>query len=209
LDIVDAVHKKDKGENLTEQDEKLIKFRQDAKPVNFGIAYGITKYGLADQLNCSVQKAQYLIDTWYNKAFPQAGRWIKHQEDYLWQNLFTRTIRGRKRHLSSRARGLPKNKFRMLLRPFVNHPVQGSSADMTKEAMIRVHKALAKFGADAKLVLLIHDELIVLCKEELSNQVREELVNGMETTIGDVHFPVDTKVARTLSKKDTGLQEAA
>jgi DNA polymerase-1 len=204
MDIINACRKKDREgyDALNDREKHLVKVRQDSKPVNFGIAYGITAIGLAVQIKSSERMAQKLINSWRTKSFPHAARWMDGQVAYLRQNLYTQTALGRKRKVSRGALSLSEQKFKAIARQFVNHPVQGSAADMTKQAMVRVDKILReKYGDDARLALVIHDELITLCKDEIAEAVKADVETAMATELLGIEFPVDGEIAKTMSKK--------
>jgi DNA polymerase-1 len=202
LEIVDAVRKKGEHADLSARDIILVKVRQDSKPVNFGIAYGITPTGLAVQIKSSKHIAAKLIDTWYKKAFPHAACWLDGQTSYLRQHLYTQTALGRKRRIMRGALSLPERKFLSIARQLRNHPLQGTAADITKQAMIRVDARLAERYGDsqARLALVIHDEIIVLHRDEIAEEVKALVEECMYTELFGVEFPAEGKVAKTLSK---------
>ena len=338
MEIKRAIQKKKAGEELSERDLELIKIRQDAKPVNFGIAYGETEYGLANGLKCSVEKARDLLNTWKHKAFPVAARWLDDQVIHLRANLYTQTAIGRRRRMSKYGLGLSEKQFQNLARAWQNHPIQGcfrgdtivwtdfghiriddlfqlndpeiyvwdcdefrpfrvvqqpvqriwrlvlydgtelycteghpirtlngnkfewthaseinkdslvvcsrgtgrrgfivqhgrveptnewtvtydlqvdsdyhafvangvvvhnSAGDMAKQAMVDTHRALAERGLDAGLVVMIHDEIVVEARRGIEEEVKDILVNCMETELLGVKFPVDAEIVPNLSK---------
>lgn len=187
--------------------------RRRAKTVNFGIAYGLTSYGLSSQLGISESEAQEIIDKWY-AAYPKVHEWHMHvisevrqlpQEDCgafaLPGSCAVFTARGRPRHIRDiQTEGSNPNLGAE--RQAINSPVQGTSADIAVEAMIRVHKSekLAQLGY--QMVLQIHDELILEGPEEHAGAALKELQVLMENPFLDgsemlVPVPVDAKIAKS------------
>ena len=156
--------------------------RRKAKAVNFGIIYGISDWGLAEQLNISIAEAKEIISN-FNDAFPEI-------KDYLNGLSEKATTLGYATTLFNRRRYLPELKSpNYAIRQFgkraaMNAPIQGSAADLIKIAMIKVDKALKENKYKARIVSQIHDELIIkvddkekdevfkLCKEVMENCVQ-------------------------------------
>ena len=204
LDIKHAVQKKKRGEELTPRDKELIQYRQDAKPVTFGIAYGVTDIGLAEQLNNTRDFATGLISAWKNKAFVVAAQWLEYIPIYAKQNLYVLSYYGRKRRMSEGARYLPEWEFNSrIANQMKNAPIQSGSADMTKLAMIRIHNALEKeIGLyNARISGMVHDEVITLCREEYAEQVRVIMEREMQDTINGIPFPAEAVISKTQSKE--------
>lgn len=204
IDIINAIAKKKREEILTDEEAKLVGFRQAAKPTTFGIAYGITPIGLAIQIGRSQEFAAFLIDAWKTKVFPVAARWLELTPEYARQNLYVETYMGRKRRISVAALALSKWQFESrVAKQLANAPIQGGSADMTKAAMIRVDNALqAELGDDkARLCCMIHDELVVLCEEAYAKQAAAILEREMADNINGIPFPATAAISTTLSKE--------
>ncbi len=154
---------------------ELVKFRDRAKSVSFGILYGTTNWGLSKNLGCSKQEAQQLIDDFYN-AFPEIKVWIDKTIRFAQAAGYVETLMKRRcRFIKDRQTGMYK--FGMD-REAQNAPIQGTSADITKWAMIRVEESIKDY--DAHLILQVHDELIVECKEEQVEEVRKLMTDAME-----------------------------
>jgi DNA polymerase-1 len=132
--------------------------RSKAKMVNFGIAYGLSAFGLADRLNIDRDEAATYI-TRYFERFPAVKRFIDETIATAEQQGFVRTLMGRRRNIPELRSG---NRQRRLLgeRLAVNTVIQGTAADIIKVAMVKAHRANAEAGLETELVLQIHDELL-------------------------------------------------
>ena len=179
---------KDQGE-LT-RDE-----RNRAKAVNFGIVYGISSFGLSDQLDISREEAQSYIDT-YRGRMPRVAEWIARAIEDARERGYSVTMLGRRRPIPELRAG--NWQVRSLgERLAVNSVIQGTAADIIKLAMIRVHRRLRDEGRAGKLVLQIHDELLLEVPEvevpAVRQLVREEMIDAfpLEPPLG-----VDVGVGR-------------
>ncbi len=151
--------------------------RRRAKTANFGIMYGISAFGLAQRLGISRAEAKELIDGYYN-SFPGIGAYIERVTAEARAKGYVETIFGRRRYLPD-----INSKNRMVRslaeRNAVNAPIQGSSADIIKLAMIKIHRRLLQEGFRSRMVLQIHDELLFDVyeaeRESLMKLVREEM----------------------------------
>lgn len=140
-------------------DEVTPELRSKAKAVNFGIVYGIGDYSLSQDLGITRRQAGEYIDG-YLATYPGVDAYLKSTVENAKQNGFTTTMYKRKRNipeLSSQNRNIRAFGERVAM----NSPIQGTAADIIKIAMIRTRKALRDSGLDAKLILQVHDELIV------------------------------------------------
>ena len=132
--------------------------RSKAKMVNFGIAYGLSAFGLADRLNIDRDEAATYI-TRYFERFPAVKRFIDETIATAAEQGYVRTLMGRRRNIPEIRSG---NRQRRMLgeRLAVNTVIQGTAADIIKVAMVRCHRAIAEAGLATELVLQIHDELL-------------------------------------------------
>ena len=152
--------------------------RSHAKAVNFGLVYGISDFGLARNTGMSRKEAAAFIERYF-AAYPG----IKAYMDKMKQEGYEQ---GRVRTLFGRVRELPELKspnFNMRSfgeRAAMNTPVQGTAADIIKLAMVRVHEALQKGGFKSKLILQVHDELIIEAPEDEAEAVSRLLKDRME-----------------------------
>ncbi len=152
--------------------------RRHAKAVNFGIVYGISEFSLAEDIGVSRYEAKAYIDSYLNN-YQGVRRYMKAVVSDARNAGYTRTMYGRRRYipeLSSSNFNIRQGAERIAL----NTPIQGTAADLIKLAMLRVHKALQENYPDAKLLLQVHDELIVECPEEIAEAVARLISEEME-----------------------------
>ena len=152
--------------------------RRHAKAVNFGIVYGISEFSLSEDIGVSRYEAKAYIDS-YLESYPGVRDYMKQVVADARNTGFTQTLYGRKRYipeLSSSNFNIRQGAERIAL----NTPIQGTAADLIKLAMIRVHKALEEHYPRAKLILQVHDELIVECPQELAAPVAQLVSQEME-----------------------------
>ncbi|WP_274964080.1 DNA polymerase I [Tepidanaerobacter syntrophicus] len=159
-------------------EEVTPSLRNKAKAVNFGIIYGISDYGLAQNLGISNQEAKEYIDAYF-KRYPKV-------KDFIRETIASARIQGYVTTLLNRRRYIPDiNSKNYHLRSFaertaVNTPIQGSAADIIKIAMVNVYKALKENGLSAKILLQVHDELILDSRQEELSKVKDILKDCME-----------------------------
>jgi len=165
--------------------------RRIAKVLNFGIAYGLSAFGLSQRLDMPPQEAQAIIDRYFAR-YAAVKRWLEETVSRARKEGEVRTLFGRKRalpELMSRNPALRQGAERMA----VNTPIQGTAADLIKIAMIRVDGVLARSGLDAQLLLQVHDELVLEVAERdaprLAEVVREEM-----GAAGKLAVPLDVEV---------------
>jgi DNA polymerase I len=132
--------------------------RSKAKMVNYGIAYGLSAYGLADRLNIEQDEAAQYIDRYFER-FPAVKRYIEETIEFARDKGYVETVLGRRRPIPELRSGRPQVRSQGE-RLAVNMPIQGTSADIIKIAMVRAHRALAESDLETRLVLQIHDELL-------------------------------------------------
>lgn len=152
--------------------------RRHAKAVNFGIVYGISEFSLAEDIGVSRYEAKAYIES-YLANYPGVKAYMKQVVADATSSGFTQTLYGRRREISE----LKSTNFNIRQsgeRIALNTPIQGTAADLIKLAMIRVDKALAEKFPEAKLLLQVHDELIVECPEGIAQQVAELISCEME-----------------------------
>lgn len=138
-------------------DEVTPQMRSRAKAVNFGIVYGQQAYGLSTSLKIPRAEAQEMIDRYF-EAYPGVRRFLDAQIAFAHEHKYVQTMFGRKRHTKDiDSRNYQLRSFAE--RTAMNHPVQGTAADIIKMAMVEVPTLLRKEGLRSKLVLQIHDEL--------------------------------------------------
>jgi DNA polymerase-1 len=151
--------------------------RDRAKAVNFGIIYGISDFGLSEQLGITRADAREYIAT-YLARYPRVEAFVASTIAEATEEGFVTTLLGRRRaipELSART----QQQRQLGERLAVNTVIQGSAADIIKIAMIRAHRAIAESGTGARLVLQIHDELLIECPPAEVDQVRDLTVEAM------------------------------
>ena len=155
--------------------------RRQAKTANFGIIYGISAFGLAQQLDCSRSEAKALIDGYF-AAFPGVIDYIERQKELARQQGFAVTLFGRKRYLPDiLSHNATVRSFAE--RNAVNSPIQGTAADIIKMAMVTIHRRLKEEGLKAQMIMQVHDELNFNVPLNEVNKVREIVVSEMQNVV--------------------------
>ena len=167
--------------------------RSDAKAVNFGIVYGISDFGLARNIGTSRKRAGDFISRYFER-YPGVREFMDSTVRFGYEKGFITTLFGRRRLLNELKSG-NANTRNFGERAAMNTPIQGTAADIIKLAMVRVHRELKERGFAARLVLTVHDELIVEAPRDEAEQVRELLRDVMENVIElDVPLKTDIKI---------------
>ena len=155
--------------------------RRNAKTANFGIIYGISAFGLSQQLGCSRAEAKQLIDDYF-AAFPRVISYIESQKEQARVRGYAETLFGRKRYLPD------INSHNATVRAFaernaVNAPIQGTAADIIKMAMVSIHRRLKEEGLRAQMIMQVHDELNFNVPKDEVDRVREIVVSEMQNAV--------------------------
>lgn len=162
-------------------DKVTKEMRTSAKAVNFGIIYGISAFGLSQDLGISVPRAQEYIDKYFAR-YSAVKDYMENNIALAKQNGYITTFTGRKRVINELKS--PNHNIRAFgERAARNMPLQGSSADIIKIAMINAYKTLRKRGLKAKLILQVHDELVLDCPKEEADEAAEILKYEMENAV--------------------------
>ena len=155
--------------------------RRQAKTANFGIIYGISAFGLAQQLDCSRSEAKALIDGYF-AAFPGVIDYIERQKELARQQGYAITLFGRRRYLPDiLSHNATVRSFAE--RNAVNSPIQGTAADIIKMAMVTIHRRLKEEGLKAQMIMQVHDELNFNVPVDEVDRVREIVVGEMENVV--------------------------
>ena len=155
--------------------------RRQAKTANFGIIYGISAFGLSQQLDCSRSEAKALIDGYF-AAFPGVIDYIEKQKELARQQGYAVTLFGRKRYLPDiLSHNATVRSFAE--RNAVNSPIQGTAADIIKMAMVTIHRRLNEEGLQAKMIMQVHDELNFNVPVNEVDRVREIVVGEMQNVV--------------------------
>ena len=175
-------------------DEVTKEQRSAAKMVNFGIVYGVTPYGLARRLDQDVAKAARIISD-YKDRFKGIETFLESCVNEAHEKGFVETMRGRRRQINDI--NSPNRQTRaMAERLAINSVVQGSAADLIKIAMIDVDNGLRDVDSSARLILQVHDELVLECPRESAETVRSFLVERMESAMSlSVPLLVDASIS--------------
>ncbi|MBQ9784368.1 MAG: DNA polymerase I [Clostridia bacterium] len=166
--------------------------RKKAKAVNFGIMYGIGAFSLSDDIGVSRAEAQAYIDQ-YLAGYPGIDAYLKNTIKEAYRDGYVTTLFGRRRYIPELA-GTNKMQQKFGERVAMNSPIQGTAADIIKLAMIRVHDRLKESGIDARLILQVHDELLIeahrSCADEAQRILQEEMENAVSYSVPldvDIH----------------------
>ena len=160
------------------QDQVTHQMRSRAKAVNFGIVYGISAFSLSQDIGVTVQEAKEYMDRYF-ATYTGVKQYMTDVVDKAREQGYVETLWHRRRALPE----LKSSNFNMRSfgeRVALNMPIQGTAADIIKLAMVRVHSRLAREGLAARLIMQVHDELIVECPEEEAPRVEALLQQEMQ-----------------------------
>ena len=166
--------------------------RRAAKTVNFGIVYGISAFGLSQQLGIPRKEAAALIDNYF-ASHPAMAEYIEQSKQFARTHGYARTLLGRRRYLPDiNSRNAAARSFAE--RNAVNMPIQGTSADMIKIAMIRIHDEIGRLGLRSRLLLQVHDELVFDLYRPEEEVVKELVTRHMRDALPLNGLPVEVSV---------------
>ena len=159
-------------------DEVTSKQRSDAKAVNFGIVYGISDFGLGEQLGITRKQAKAYIEQYLEK-YPNIKKFMENIKEFAKEKGYVETLFNRRRYIPE----INSNNF--MVRQFgarvaMNTPIQGTAADIMKIAMINLYKKLKEKKMNSKILLQIHDELLLEVKNNEREEVKILLKEAME-----------------------------
>ena len=181
---------------LKEGEEVPSLYRRRAKAVNFAIIYGVSSFGLANQIDGTPKEASEIIES-FNNHYPEIRSYLDHIVAEVEEKGYVKTMFGRRRYLRD-IKDPNYVKREAAKRAALNAPVQGSAADLIKMAMLKVDRFLKEGGYKSKMVLQIHDELIFAMDEseceELAPKLKEIMVNAVELP---VRLTVDDNLGTT------------
>lgn len=177
------------------KDEVTKNMRRDAKAVNFGIIYGISSFGLAEDLGVDIKTAKKFLDN-YLETFHGIKNYMDKVIKDAYETGYVKTIMNRKRkidELYNTNHMIKVQGERMAL----NTPVQGSSADILKKAMIDIYNEFNRLNLKSKMILQVHDELIFNVKNDELEKVKEIVINFMENAYKlNVPLEVDVEIGK-------------
>lgn len=161
-------------------DEVTKDMRRTAKAVNFGIVYGISSFGLADDLGIDFKEAKSFIDNYLN-TYPGIVKYMEDTKAGAYRDGYVKTLMGRKRvieELQNKNFMIRSSGERMAL----NTPIQGTAADILKKAMVEIYAEMNKRNLKSKMLLQVHDELVFNVVNEELEEMKELVRNTMENT---------------------------
>lgn len=161
--------------------EVTKEMRYKSKSVNFGIIYGQSSFGLAENINISRSEAKEIIDA-YKKEFSGITRYMDEMINFAREHGYVQTLLGRKRWL----RDINSSNFTVrgyAERNAINSPIQGTAADMIKLAMVKIHKAFKEQGFRSKMILQVHDELVFDVVKEEVEKVKPVILDCMQSAM--------------------------
>ncbi|MXS80781.1 DNA polymerase I [Nitrosomonas sp. GH22] len=169
--------------------------RRYAKVINFGLIYGMSEFGLATQLGIDRSAARAFIDRYFAR-YPGVADYMQRTRELARQNGYVETVLGRRLQLPD-IRSSQHNRRMGAERAAINAPMQGTAADIIKLAMISVHQWLVKAPLQSKLIMQVHDELVLEVIEDELFVVKENLIILMENTFKlDVPLKVEVGVGK-------------
>ena len=167
--------------------------RRQAKAVNFGILYGISSFGLSEDLGIDMKEAKEFIDN-YLKTFPGIQEYMEKEKEEAYKNGYVKTLMNRKRvveELKSKNYMIRSSGERMAL----NTPIQGTAADILKKAMVEIYAEFKKRNLKSKILIQVHDELVFNVLNSELEEVKTIVRNIMENTFKlKVPLKVDIEV---------------
>ncbi len=162
-------------------EEVTSDMRRQAKSANFGIIYGISAFGLSENLGITRSEAKSLIDGYF-ESYPKVKEYMDLSVDKARQNGYAETIYGRRRFLND-----INSNNRIVVgyaeRNAINAPIQGSAADIMKIAMSGIYNKLTSEKLESKLIMQVHDEIVIEVKDSEAEQVRAIVVSEMEGAV--------------------------
>ncbi|MEM7550652.1 MAG: DNA polymerase I [Bacteroidota bacterium] len=165
--------------------------RRKAKEVNFGIIYGISAYGLSQNLNIPRAEASEIIEAYF-KEFPAVKKYMDDTINTAKEKEYAETILGRKRYLRDiNSKNYTTRGFAE--RNAINAPIQGSAADMIKVAMIQIHDWMKKEKLESKMIMQVHDELVFDVKKGEESVLEEKVKDLMKSAI-ELKVPMEVEI---------------
>ena len=164
-----------------EREEVTDSERRSAKAINFGLIYGMSAFGLARQLGIERSAAQEYIDLYFER-YPGVKRYMNETRDSARERGFVSTVLGRRLYLPEiTSRNHQQRQYAE--RSAINAPMQGTAADIIKRAMLLVDKWIMDERLDARLIMQVHDELILEVSEDSAKNLAPEVARIMETSV--------------------------
>lgn len=173
------------------EEDVTSEMRENAKRVNFGIVYGMSSYGLSKDLGIDPATAQAFISEYFLR-YPRVKAYLDGQVDFVRKNGYVMTLLGRRRYIPEIHN--PNAALRQFAeRQAVNAPIQGSAADLIKLAMVDLHKHLREGGFQSRLILQVHDELVLEVTRKEEDDAAGQVRRSMEHIL-DLKVPLDVSI---------------
>lgn len=173
--------------------------RRIAKSINFGIVYGMSSFGLSEQLGISRREAQNFIDRYFEQ-YPGIKQFMESVIEQAREDGYVSTLLGRRRRLPE-IKAANRTRREFAERTAINTPIQGTAADIIKLAMLKAHEELQSKNLRTKLLLQIHDELVFEVPEDELEEVQTFVVPLMESVLPlDVPLQVNARTGRQMDK---------
>ena len=174
-------------------------YRRYAKAVNFGIIYGISDFGLSENVGITVKEAKKYIED-YLKKYPKIKEYMDNTKNIAVEKGYVETKFGRRRYV-------PNIKSQNYIireqakRIAMNAPIQGTAADITKIAMVKIEERIKEEKLDAKILLQVHDEIIVECNNNIKDKIANILKEEMEkAAVLQVPIIADIRISEVMDK---------
>ena len=174
-------------------------YRRYAKAVNFGIIYGISDFGLSENVGITVKEAKKYIED-YLKKYPKIKEYMDNTKNIAVEKGYVETKFGRRRYVQN----IKSQNYiirEQAKRIAMNAPIQGTAADITKIAMVKIEERIKKEKLNAKILLQVHDEIIVECnnntKDKIANILKEEMEKA---AVLQVPIIADIRISEVMDK---------
>jgi DNA polymerase-1 len=168
-------------------DQVTTDLRRSAKAINFGLIYGMSSFGLAQQLGLSRSQAQSYIDLYFAR-YPGVKQYMDSIRDQAREQGYVETLFGRRLYLPEiKSRNAARRQYAE--RTAINAPMQGSAADIIKRAMISADQWLFQEKPDAKMIMQVHDELVFEVAEDKVDQFAD-IIRTIMTSVADLNVPL-------------------
>ncbi len=165
--------------------------RRHAKAINFGLIYGMSPFGLSRSTGLTLSEAENFVKAYF-KRFPGVKEYLDSLRKMAMQQGYVETLVGRRRYFPNLATTTNANTRNQQEREAINAPIQGTAADIMKIAMINLFAALQKSGLEAKILLQVHDELLLECPENERNETIILVQSVMENAY-QLNIPLSTE----------------
>ena len=174
-------------------------YRRYAKAVNFGIIYGISDFGLSENVGITVKEAKKYIED-YLKKYPKIKEYMDNTKNIAVEKGYVETKFGRRRYVQN----IESQNYiirEQAKRIAMNAPIQGTAADITKIAMVKIEERIKKEKLNAKILLQVHDEIIVECNNNIKDKIANILKEEMEkAAVLQVPIIADIRISEVMDK---------